>query len=180
MNNRQKNKKWFFIVVVAILLAEFGLTSYSFGLANPAAVYCVKLGYKYIMKEQRGFCQFPDGSSVDAWKFFTGEEGKKYSYCRKYGYGIKTVQDKECKYTRKCAVCILRDGTEKKVTSLIDVEKKPSEPLWNSKKFPVNSLTVSPEHKTNFLLYLIAGGVMVGLAIVAFVIYRKVKEEENY
>jgi putative hemolysin len=46
-----------------------GTKSSEIGLANPAAVHCVNLGYK-LDNEQ---CVFLDGSSCEEWAFFRGE-----------------------------------------------------------------------------------------------------------
>lgn len=51
-----------------------------FNAPNPAAHYCVQLGYSYeIIKTetgQRGICILPNGERVDAWDFFRGECGR--------------------------------------------------------------------------------------------------------
>jgi putative hemolysin len=39
------------------------------GLANPASVYCEKLGFTLVGEQ----CVFPDGSSCEEWAFFRGE-----------------------------------------------------------------------------------------------------------
>lgn len=44
------------------------------GMANPASVYCQKLGGKpVIVKEaagERGICHLPDGTVIDEWELF--------------------------------------------------------------------------------------------------------------
>jgi putative hemolysin len=50
------------------------------GIANPAAVYCEKQGYRLEMRtdpggNQYGLCIFPDGSECDEWAYFRGECG---------------------------------------------------------------------------------------------------------
>jgi len=52
-------------------------TSGRSGYANPAAVYCKKLGYQYDIREdeegnQYGVCVFRDGSECDAWDCLKG------------------------------------------------------------------------------------------------------------
>ncbi len=58
------------------------------GLANPASVYCKKLGYKLEIKKndnggEYGICIFPDGNQCEEWKFFRGECGKEYKKLEK-------------------------------------------------------------------------------------------------
>ena len=103
----------------------------AFALKNPAYVYCTELGYNNIVNEtSRGsvdYCQFPDGSSADAWNFLKGKVAQEFSYCKKEGYGIKTVQDSViCQrlFTEECAVCILSNGTEVEVTQLMNLSLK--------------------------------------------------------
>lgn len=105
------------IVFIPIFLLLLPLVM---GLLNPAAVYCEKLGYKYLSEEET--CELPDGSKVNAWEFLQGKIAKKYSYCKKVGYEIKTVKDPE-RCIRflldECAVCVLENGTEIEVTELM-------------------------------------------------------------
>lgn len=50
------------------------------GIANPAAVYCQKQGFRLEVRtdsegNQSGVCIFPDGSECDEWAYFRGECG---------------------------------------------------------------------------------------------------------
>jgi putative hemolysin len=51
------------------------------GMANPASVYCQKLGGKTIMKSndkgQYGMCQLPDGSQIEEWELYRRDHPQK-------------------------------------------------------------------------------------------------------
>lgn len=51
------------------------------GMANPASVYCQKLGGKTIMKSndkgQYGMCQLPDGSQIEEWELYRRDHPAK-------------------------------------------------------------------------------------------------------
>lgn len=83
-------------------------------IANPAAVYCVLLGYKLSTEEtpqgQAGVCVFKDGSNCDEWAFLRGTCGQEHSYCAQKGYGIKTVHDGQDAYSQEYAVCTDSSG----------------------------------------------------------------------
>lgn len=40
------------------------------GLANPAAVYCIKAGGALILEGAVGICHLPDGTTVEEWDYF--------------------------------------------------------------------------------------------------------------
>ncbi len=46
-------------------------------MANPAAVYCEDMGYRYSIREgpegSAGYCIFPDGSECPEWDYFRGD-----------------------------------------------------------------------------------------------------------
>ncbi len=97
-------------------------TQFSFsGIANPAAVYCEELGYNYsiVRTEQgeKGICLLPDNKICSAWEFLQGTCGKKYSYCKKLGYDIQTVNDGQDPFSPEYAVCIV-DESVGKISSL--------------------------------------------------------------
>ena len=62
------------------------------GLANPAAVYCLGLGYEMATVEtdagQDSVCKFPDGSQCAQWDFLSGRCGQEFSYCEQQGYDL--------------------------------------------------------------------------------------------
>ena len=184
-NKNYQNKKQLNIITVAVvILAGCGFVNYAFGIGNPAAVYCADLGYQNIIKEtgdgQQGFCQFPNGLAVDEWKFFVGEEGKKYSYCQKQGLKTKTIISEQCQYASKCAVCVLRNGTEVKVTELMDLDLKSTLLPWNPTE-PTNSETGEPvTSETNYLFYFIGIVILIIFLVVIFIVYKKIKNRNSY
>lgn len=104
-------KTTFLIITICILLVSVD----SHALLNSAAVYCNALGYEYITEHSpRGdlaMCRLPNGQTVDAWKFLSGEVAQEYSYCVKNGYGIEIIDS--------VAFCVLPDGTKIEVTELM-------------------------------------------------------------
>ncbi len=84
-------------------------------LANPAAVYCEKLGYNYeiINSEEgsQGICKFNIFNSCPGWAFFNGECGQKFTFCEKKGGDIE-VSTNDCRFNSKCAICITKEGNE--------------------------------------------------------------------
>ncbi|RLJ01790.1 MAG: hypothetical protein DRP11_03860 [Candidatus Aenigmatarchaeota archaeon] len=95
-------------------------------LKNPAAIYCKEMGYTMYIEETEageiGMCRISETISCPAWEFLTGTCGEEYSYCKKMGYGIKTVNDtNKCSNIplSRCAVCVLEDGKEVEVTKLM-------------------------------------------------------------
>lgn len=117
------------IAAVVVLLLCISSRPRPMGIANPSAVYCESLGYKYVVEStpegERGLCQLPDGETVDAWQFLQGEVAREYSFCHQKGYEIKTVHDREkCVQfgIEKCAVCVREDGSEVEVTELMGLE----------------------------------------------------------
>lgn len=49
------------------------MTQYCYGLANPAATYCLNKGYCYLLVHSIGICQFPDNSYCEEWAYFRGK-----------------------------------------------------------------------------------------------------------
>lgn len=49
-------------------------TAMKVGMANPASVYCEKLGGKSIIKKDKegdvGYCQLPNGQIIEEWKLY--------------------------------------------------------------------------------------------------------------
>ena len=51
------------------------------GIANPAAVFCIKSGGDHVIRKtadgsEYGVCVFPDGHEVDAWEYFRSHAPK--------------------------------------------------------------------------------------------------------
>lgn len=91
-------------------------TTPSLGTANPAALYCERLGYAYEIERtpegERGICTLPDGERVDAWDFLRGKVGREYSWCALNGYGIATRTVDQGTYVSEYAVCLNDRGEE--------------------------------------------------------------------
>ena len=98
------------------------------GMANPAAIYCSKLGYNYNVIDtdngQDGICTFPDGSKCEEWQFLGGLCAQNYSYCALNGYDImtKNVSNTSSIY----AVCVNKTTREEvgSVTDLFNLIEK--------------------------------------------------------
>lgn len=112
---------------MALFLAIVGipLTCTCSGMVNPAAAYCRELGYKIELVTQpdgsmNGVCRMPDGTAINQWDFISGRSGLEWSYCTKQGYQAKHVE--ESQLCRDCTVCVLENGTEVEVTTLMGLD----------------------------------------------------------
>ena len=110
----------------ATLLILAALISSAAAMRNPAAVYCEGLGYRYTVESQggqeTGYCEFAPGNRADAWGFLQGKTAVRHSFCASQNQSLKVVKDpKACArlLTDYCAVCVLKDGTEKEVTEVM-------------------------------------------------------------
>lgn len=79
------------------------------GVANPAAVYCAKLGYEYKIVTsddggQHGVCTLSDKTECTGWNFYRGKCGQEFSYCKQQGYDLKDLGKNEGWF--EGAVCI--------------------------------------------------------------------------
>jgi C1A family cysteine protease/putative hemolysin len=98
------------------------------GTANPAAVYCNSLGYDYQTESsedgQVSICNFPDGTSCDAWRFLEGKCGAEFSYCAKNNYKQVVKTDGKNSFSPTYAVCVDNELNEiGSVIKLADIEK---------------------------------------------------------
>lgn len=94
---------------------------------NPSRKYCEEMGYDYEINTttNAGICVLPNNNSVIAWNFLKGKVGQNYSYCKREGYEIETVQSPEiCSElgTDSCAVCVLPNGTQIEVTEAMHLQ----------------------------------------------------------
>ncbi len=128
MKNKFLKFKIYLFAFFVLFFGFFLFKNSAFSLLNPSAVYCRALGYEYLIentpKGQRGLCKLPNGKVVSAWQFLRGEVAQDFSFCKKQGYDIKTVQDpQKCAsvFSSKCAVCVLEDGKEVEVTKLMNL-----------------------------------------------------------
>ncbi len=100
------------------------------GMANPAAVYCIELGYGYKITKgplgEYGTCIFPDKTECEEWQFLAGKCGQSHSYCAKQGYGIKTMSDGKDPFSPEYAVCTSVDKKIEidSVSKLFDLQTK--------------------------------------------------------
>jgi|GEM_PF-987742 len=125
IENRGRKSLTIAAVLLSVLLQLGGSAETAFALRNPAAVYCEALGYEYMILQtadgDRGVCRLP-ANPVDAWAFLRGEVGQAYNHCTQQGHSTRTVTDSIVCATvnsKTCAVCVLGDGTEVEVTSLM-------------------------------------------------------------
>ena len=102
--------------------------SYAKALPNPAAIYCTWLGYDYntardTAGNQYGLCWFPDKSKANAWDFYRGKAGKKFSYCAKKGYLTETKRDEKNGFVSESAVCVIPGATQGKAETRMPLKK---------------------------------------------------------
>jgi len=94
--------------------ASFLLSCDMVTVSNPAATYCVMLGYQNGIQEMAGeqvsTCTMPDGTLCDAWQFFRGTCGQEFSWCAQNGYQIQNVIENNGSSTQEYAICVDADG----------------------------------------------------------------------
>lgn len=95
MNKRNLTQKILILLITGLALSACSLispendqvqeTDQVIGMANPAAVYCEGMGYRYESVERDGGmdadCVFPDGERCGQWDFLAGRCGQEMSYC---------------------------------------------------------------------------------------------------
>lgn len=167
------------IIIMAVIFLFTPLLSVSAvetGVRNPAAAYCVDLGYEYDIKKspagEYGVCVFPDGSEANEWKFFAGQEKREYNFCTRSGYGTKTVSDERCISTNKCALCILEDGTEEEVAGLMGLKAVVIDQGKDNRKETEEKELGNTDYFKDSSVYLI-GAILIGLIAVVFFVFRK-------
>ncbi len=122
---------WERYVVIFLGITFFVIAKFDAAMAmvNPSAAYCRALGYSYITVQEeggaKGYCRISESEIVNAWEFLQGRVVPEYSYCKQQGYQIKNIQDSEiCEeriFASKCAFCVLEDGTEAEMTTLMNL-----------------------------------------------------------
>ena len=94
------------------------------GVRNPAAVYCMEMGYEYKIektnKGERGICVMPNKEECDAWAFYSGECGAEFSYCAKKGWLVAS-RGKKDSFATNCTTCVLPDGSCKTASELFNL-----------------------------------------------------------
>jgi hypothetical protein len=124
--------KMFTIFLILIFFFNLLISPGVKALANPAAVYCKELGYKYRIEktetgEEYGICEFPNGSECEEWEFLKGKCGKSYSYCAKLpklGLEVKTVTRGIYPNSYEQAVCVHNGKEIGPVTDLMNLNEK--------------------------------------------------------
>ena len=93
---------------------------------NPAAEYCIGLGYEYVVVEtpegQGGECKISEDVSFRDADFLQGKAGGEYGICGKKGLETKSMTGTDVCGTRfksTCGVCVLEDGSTKEVLTLL-------------------------------------------------------------
>jgi C1A family cysteine protease/putative hemolysin len=149
--------KKFILTIFICLFATYGwaqeINQEFIGHSNPAAQYCLELGYQIQVVEeadgaQHSMCVFPDNSECDVWQFFDGSCGQDKSYCAQQGYGIETVCDGKDPFSTCYAVCTDSNGNPVgSVTELmgfINLYRRPFEqgPVTTTTTVPAGTTTV--------------------------------------
>ncbi|MCK5475246.1 MAG: DUF333 domain-containing protein [Candidatus Pacebacteria bacterium] len=164
------------VAIIFLLTPLFHISAMETGMRNPAAAYCVDLGYEYDTREtaggEQGICIFPDGSEASGWSFFVGQEKREFNFCAINGYGTKTVSDQRCLYNTKCTLCVLDDGAEKEVTSLMKLEVVVSQKEDNPKEIKVIKKLDWKDYFKNISGYLL-GAILIILILTIAIIYKK-------
>jgi len=171
------------IIVLVLLVGALILCPGVAALLNPAAIYCTSLNNTYTITTgsdggQSGTCVLPDKKSVDAWQFLEGRVAQKYNYCGLNNYSTHPVTDANlCAgiSSASCALCVLPDGKEKEVTSLMGLNfKEPNLVVETTScggnTCPVNPSSSSTQSKNsipvNVVTILCAIGAAAGCAVV--------------
>jgi hypothetical protein len=97
---------------------------------NPAAVYCLDLGYSYTIVDQldggqAGACTLPDGTVCDAWDFLGGTCGPKFTICGLQGLKTVVRDDGRDPFLLHYAACFdAAAKTLQSVTDMMDLARK--------------------------------------------------------
>ena len=116
------------LIVVTVLAAGCNRgrvepTEPGVGMPDPAASYCVKLGYEY----ENGDCVFHDGTRCNAWAFYRGKCGQEKTHCERQGFRIENRVEEVGSATYDYAVCVFADNSECLEEAYLAGECKPSE-----------------------------------------------------
>ena len=150
------------------------------GMKNPAATYCVDLGYEYsIVHTDEGdlsVCIFPDGTETEIWTFFSGQESREFNYCTKNGLNTKTVSDERCAYNIKCTLCVFEDGSEEEVTKYMNLNVfTDNNEINNNAEATQGNLQDSDTQNTNYQLFFVLLVVFMVLVIILKKLFQKKK-----
>ena len=113
---------------VTLELSQDDVKGENVGIANPATIYCIELGYSHKIIETRegqvGICMFPDGSECDEWKFYSGECGAEFNYCAQNRYETITMSDGNDPFSITYSVCIRKNKIIGSVSDLMNLAEK--------------------------------------------------------
>lgn len=94
-----------------------------FALPNPAAVYCEILGYEYQIVHtngaEQGVAVISADEQFDAWDFYKGKAGQKYSFAALYGYDVVCESSTANGYTREYAMCYPRGKAKQRSEGIL-------------------------------------------------------------
>ena len=100
--------KTFFLLAAALALAARQAAA----LPNPAAEYCAAMGYEYKIIQTAGGAQgiavVEPGVEFDAWDFYRGKAGQKYSFGALCGYDTECARAVKEGFEVEYAVCVSR------------------------------------------------------------------------
>jgi len=152
----KKNTSWENFTVIFVVVFIIGAFSWYMwssrietenklvGIANPAAIMCQELGYKYEIvdtsKGQIGICVMPNGQRCNGWKFYSGECGVEFNYCTQNGYDTITMTDGKDAFSSSYAGCIKKNRAIGSVTALMNLSEKLKPGCQNE---TINSITES-------------------------------------
>jgi len=125
--------KYIINYLIVFLFLSVELNAQMKGFSNPAATYCTKLGYEFVISQDSsgneiGQCILPDGSNVNAWDFYKGKIGQEYSYCNKKGYEILNKEIEKDGYSYDCPYCVKKNNLKSSNSSTDEI---PLEDLMN-------------------------------------------------
>ena len=83
-----------------------GEPSESAGVANPASVYCSRVGGT----PEADTCTFADGTTCEQWSFYRGECGQAFSFCNQNGGQVSADKEDSGGFTISFALCTLPDS----------------------------------------------------------------------
>ncbi|MBI9069514.1 MAG: DUF333 domain-containing protein [Salinivirgaceae bacterium] len=135
--------KIIFFSFLIILTVKLSAQTY----INPAATYCVKLGYEYKTELDNngnmiGYCLLPNGEIVNAWDFYWGKVGEEFSYCRRKGYDIVNKSIERDGYVISCPYCVT-NFSEKSSGKISDFDEIPMLDLMEKNGDTLVSNTIS-------------------------------------
>lgn len=119
-------KKRFILSIILVIVLVLSVNT-ALGIPDPAAVYCVDMGYEHETtaesdSSQEGICHITEDLSCDSWDYYKGKCGQEYSLCAKNGLDIITTSLNEGAYTKEYAVCVVKSQpteSQDKITGMV-------------------------------------------------------------